>query len=538
MQETPPVNILVIDDNSTHLKIMRAVLNPLKQTIITAQSGEEGLECVKQEDFAVILLDVNLPGINGLQTATKIREIKRSQKTPIIFMTASETSEVQLFQGYNQGAVDFLIKPIPPYILKSKVSVFIDLYRQNHIINTQSTYIDEVNQDIQNKDLKLKEQAQLLELTKEAIMICDLEHNVQFWNQGSTQLYGWSKQEIVGKNWYQILKVKSNDSADNIKRNLVMNEAWKGEFLTVTKNNKAIITSHSWTLRTDYKGKPLGYFAISYDITETKKEQLEIRRSLEKEQEKGDLRQKFVDDSFSEIKNSLNLILGITQLIRLYKNKLNLEQLLNHIERIENYTKNTFNLIEDLLFIIRANSEEDDLLILVPVNLYKLCQNLVETLKFGMGRNHLISFMMVDELQPTITNIESEISPTSTQFREKSLIYLDEKIIWKMLNILLSNAIQYSKDKTHIELKLSYQEDQIVFIIQDEGIGIPTDDQPHIFEPFYRAKNTESIPGLGIGLHLVQTYVKLHHGSIIMESIPGQGTNFQVSLPRNLRPQF
>jgi two-component system, cell cycle sensor histidine kinase and response regulator CckA len=536
MNENNSVNILVVDDSLTHLKIVQAVLNPLKQNIITAISGEEAIKATEKNDFAVILLDVSLPGIDGFQTAAKIRENKRSQKTPIIFMTALETSDVKIFQGYNQGAVDFLIKPIPPYILKSKVSVFMEIYQQNNIINTQNTYIDKISENIQQQEIEIKQQATLLESTKEAIMICDLDHNIQFWNQGSTLLYGWKKHEILGKNWHEILKTKCNDSLEDIKKELILKDFWKGEFLLFTKKNKPIITSHSWTLRTDYKGKPIGYFSISADITDSKKEQLEVRRSLEKAQEKNFFREKFINDSFLEIKNSLNLILGITQLIRLYKNKLNMEQLFSHIERMENYTKNTSNLIEDLSFIIKSHSgKNQELLVLIPVNVYKVCQNLVETLKFGIGRNHLISFMIMDELQQTITNQEDSEGKTNKE-KEKSLIYLDEKIIWKMLNILLSNAIQYSKDKTRIDLKLTYQDDNIVFLIEDQGIGIPTEDQPYIFEPFYRGKNTDTIPGLGVGLHLVKTYVKLHKGNILMSSIPGQGSSFQITLPRNLKP--
>jgi len=534
MKDQQPVNILVVDDSRTHLKIVQAVLTPLKQTIITANSGEEAIECVKQEDFAVILLDVNLPEMNGFQTAAKMREIKRSQTTPIIFMTAMETSDVKLFQGYNQGAVDFLIKPIPPFILKSKVSVFIELYQQNNFITSQTTYIEQISENLQKQEVQIKDQSALLELIQEAIMICNLDHKVEFWNKGSNQLYGWRKNEIIGQNWYEILKAKSTEYLEEIKKKLILTETWDGEFLLTNKQNKSLITYHRWTLRTDQKGKPIGYFSISYDVTDKKREQLALRRNLEKEQEKNNFQKQFINDCFGEIKNTLNSISGTIQMVRLYKQKLNIEQLLNHIERIENYTKDTQELLEDLLFIIKAKDGEN-LLNLVPVNLYKICQNLVKSLKFGIGRNHLINFIADDEIQETIA---LQTSPTiiSSTSKDKTLMYLDEKMIWKMLNILLSNAIQYSKDQSYIELHLRYEEDQVIILVKDQGIGIPTEDQAYIFEPFYRAKNTDIITGLGIGLHLVQTYVKLHHGKIMMTSLAGQGTTFQITLPRNLTP--
>ena len=403
MQELQPVNILVVDDNRTFLKIVQVVLTPLKQNIVAAYSGEEAIECVEKYDFSVILLDVHLPKIDGFQTAAKIRQINRSKRTPIIFMTALEPDAVQLFQGYNQGAVDFLTKPIPPYILKSKVSVFIQIYQQSNLINNQNTYIDQINENIQEKEIKIKEQSLFLELNQESIIICNLDHKIKFWNQGAIKLYGWKENEILGKNLLKTLNIKCNESFEDIKKNLILNNFWKGEFLAITKDNQPIITYHSWTLRTDYKGKPIGYFSISYDITKIKKEQVELRHYVDTLKEKDKLSQSFIDGSFTEIKNSLNLVLGITQIIRLYKDKLNLEQIFNHFNKIEIYTKANYDLIEDLFFIRKYNDGED-LISLVPVNIYKLSQNLVETLQFGRGRNHKISFMVVDEFQPTVGN--------------------------------------------------------------------------------------------------------------------------------------
>lgn len=124
------VNILVVDDRRENLLAMEALLGMLGQNIVTAGSGEEALRQVLSTDFAVILLDVSMPTLDGFETAALIRERRRSRDTPIIFITAALKNEAQIFKGYAAGAVDYIIKPVVPDILRSKVLIFVDLARK------------------------------------------------------------------------------------------------------------------------------------------------------------------------------------------------------------------------------------------------------------------------------------------------------------------------------------------------------------------------------------------------------------------------
>ena len=124
--QTEPLNILLVDDLPEKLVVYQSILEELGQNLIMARSGEEALKLVLQHEFAVILLDVNMPGMDGFETATFIRNRKKSASTPIIFLTAF-TDEVQVAQGYASGAVDYLPTPVVPEILKAKVRVFIEL---------------------------------------------------------------------------------------------------------------------------------------------------------------------------------------------------------------------------------------------------------------------------------------------------------------------------------------------------------------------------------------------------------------------------
>jgi PleD family two-component response regulator len=130
MENEPRVNILLVDDQPANLLALEAVLESLGQNLVRAHSGEEALRHLIQMDFAVILLDVLMPGMNGFETAALIRERDRNSHMPIIFLTAGGKTETEMFRGYAVGAIDYLLKPIRPAVLRSKVSVLIDLHRR------------------------------------------------------------------------------------------------------------------------------------------------------------------------------------------------------------------------------------------------------------------------------------------------------------------------------------------------------------------------------------------------------------------------
>ena len=130
-EATPQAKILLVDDEPKSLFALQELLSGLGQNLMIAQSGEEALRLALKNDFAVILLDVRMPGIDGFETARLIRGRERSRLTPVIFLTAEADQMNQVFRGYEVGAVDYLQKPVIPEILKSKVSVFVDLHRKS-----------------------------------------------------------------------------------------------------------------------------------------------------------------------------------------------------------------------------------------------------------------------------------------------------------------------------------------------------------------------------------------------------------------------
>src|SRR5262245_30583685 len=137
MSEQSKINILVVDDLPEKLLVFESILEELHENVVTARSGEEALRCVLDQDFAVILLDVNMPGMDGLETASFIRTRKRCALTPIIFVTAY-AEDVLTARGYSLGAVDYILSPVMPEVLRTKIKVFVELFRMHDQVKRQA----------------------------------------------------------------------------------------------------------------------------------------------------------------------------------------------------------------------------------------------------------------------------------------------------------------------------------------------------------------------------------------------------------------
>jgi signal transduction histidine kinase len=141
--EADRVNILLVDDQPANLVALEAMLQGLGQNLVRAGSGREALKQLLAQDFAVILLDVKMPEMDGFETASLIRERDKSRDTPIIFLTAAERSQTQAVRGYSIGAVDYLVKPVVPEFVRSKVAVFVELAKKNALLERQAQQLRE-----------------------------------------------------------------------------------------------------------------------------------------------------------------------------------------------------------------------------------------------------------------------------------------------------------------------------------------------------------------------------------------------------------
>jgi signal transduction histidine kinase len=188
-QPQEKVKILLVDDNADNLISLEAALETLNEDLVSARSGTEALRYLLEHDFAAILLDVKMPDMDGFETAELIRSRKRSQHTPILFLTAYRNEE-HLFRGYDLGAVDFLFKPIVPEILRSKVAVFVELSRSAQRQRKQAAILAKA-------ELKFRS---LLEAAPDAMLITTAEGEIVLANSRADHIFGYSRQELLGQN--------------------------------------------------------------------------------------------------------------------------------------------------------------------------------------------------------------------------------------------------------------------------------------------------------------------------------------------------
>ncbi len=158
MSETEKVNILLVDDIPANLMALGVLLKNLDVNIVKATSGNEALSLMIENDFALALLDVQMPGMSGFETAEIMRESEETKNIPIIFVTAISSEQKHIFKGYDTGAVDYLFKPLDPDILKSKVKVFINLHKQKKTLENTALELKKAieNQKKANKALQLE----------------------------------------------------------------------------------------------------------------------------------------------------------------------------------------------------------------------------------------------------------------------------------------------------------------------------------------------------------------------------------------------
>jgi signal transduction histidine kinase len=176
MTEDRRVELLLVDDRQENLLALQAILEPLGQTLVLAHSGQEALKCVLKHDFACILLDVQMPDMNGFDTAQIIKSREKSRYIPIIFLSAINKEDSYVFKGYSMGAVDYVFKPFNPDVLRSKVAVFVDLYLKQQQIMEQAEMLAES----QRRELELEHRAELLEAeAKSAAQLAELNKQLK-----------------------------------------------------------------------------------------------------------------------------------------------------------------------------------------------------------------------------------------------------------------------------------------------------------------------------------------------------------------------
>lgn len=262
------------------------------------------------------------------------------------------------------------------------------------------------------------------------------------------------------------------------------------------------------------KGSELKVVGVMRDISDRKQAELDMRRALIRERELNQLKTRFIDIASHEFRTPLTSILGFTELLEQYSHKFDPEVHRNHLKRIKNAAQRLQALVDDVLSVSRVDAGNLNLE-LAPTNIETLCQDILQELEVVFNNTRFCRLSLAESLRG-----------------DRPLLPLvDAKIIRHILTNLLSNALKYSFPDEPVDLEIRCAKNHITFFVADQGIGIPAEDLLHLFEPFQRARNVGNIPGTGLGLHIVERYVDLHNGTIMVASTVNSGTQFRVNIP-------
>ena len=196
--EHEKVSILLVDDHPENLLALEALLSNLGQNLVRAESGIEALRLLLHHEFALILLDVDMPAINGFETAELIRQRDRSRHTPIIFLTAVNKTEQHVFKGYQLGAVDYLTKPFVPEVLRSKVIAFVELHKKTEEVKRQSKLLQQMNVELESEKNFI---STVLDTADSIIVVLDPEQKIVRASRAFERILGYSLEEVQGRHF-------------------------------------------------------------------------------------------------------------------------------------------------------------------------------------------------------------------------------------------------------------------------------------------------------------------------------------------------
>jgi CheY-like chemotaxis protein len=200
MESDKPVKILLVDDRSENLFSLEVIFSEENYLCVRANSGKEAINILSNdEDFAIILMDVQMPKMDGFETVELIRQNEKLQRIPIIFLTASMDSSVQIFKGYLAGAVDYLTKPFSPVILKAKVAVFVDLFKKNHELLEQAEEMKRLNKNVAIEKLLSKYTLSIIEAIHDPLFVINHEGIITDMNNASIKITeALSRNKLIG----------------------------------------------------------------------------------------------------------------------------------------------------------------------------------------------------------------------------------------------------------------------------------------------------------------------------------------------------
>ena len=486
------IKVLLIEDNPGDARLLQELLKEVTSVqfyIEQADCLSQGLQSLIEQTFDVILLDLSLPDSQDLETFVKLH--RQAMAVPIVVVTGLD-DETLAVRAVQMGAQDYLVK--------GKVSSDLLARSIRYAIERKRT------------EQQIREQAALLNIATDAILVRDLQSKILFWNQGAERLYGWKAEEALGQDASKLLYKSDSSQFQKAYRCLIAEGEWYGEIDQVTKAGKAVLVASRWTLMRDEDAKPKSILVVSTDITEKKQLEAQFLR-IQRMESIGTLASGIAHD----LNNILTPILATAQLlkIRLVQED---ERTQRMLEIVEVNTKRGAALIKQVLSFARG--VEGKQTILQIKHLIREIQQIAE-------ETFPRSIEVYNYTSPNLWTITGNVTQLHQVLMNLCVNARDAMPNGGKLSISAENfVVDENYARMNLDAKVgSY----IVVTLTDTGTGIPAEMVDRIFEPFFTTKEVGK--GTGLGLSTVIGIVKSHGGFINVTSVMGEGTEFKVFLP-------
>jgi hypothetical protein len=518
-------SVLLVDDDPANLTALRGILEPLGVRLVAARSGDEALARVLAQDFAVILLDVRMPGMSGIETAALIKQRRRSREIPIIFLSAFDRDASYIARGYREGAVDYLVKPYEPEILRSKVAVFVDLYEKGERIKQQEAL------------LRRQEREALTRASERRFRTLTDAMPLALWATGPSGAIAYANQrwsEYLGRDpdrgvpMWEIEPLHPDDR-DRVMATWEEASRTQEPFELQYRMRKLGDGAYRWHLSRavpehDAKGGVTGWIVTAIDIDDQRRAEEALGSLLASEQHArreaeaaSRLKDEFLTIVSHELRTPLTAILGWARVLRVEGRGVIDEG--RALETIERNAVAQVRLIEDLLDVSR----------IITGKLHIEVQR-VDVREIVLGA--------VDAIRPAAQAKGVAIEVDAGD--EPAGCHGDAGRLLQVCSNLLTNAVKFTPKGGRVAVRLARTEDALTLEVRDTGQGISPSFLPHVFERFRQADttSTRAHAGLGLGLALVRSLVELHGGAVRAESEgEGRGAVFTVTLPRAAAPR-
>ena len=499
--------ILVVDDVPANRVAMRKLLSSLDAEIVLAASGDDALSLVLDHDFAIALLDVQMPIMDGYELAELIRSLEKTKNLPIIFVTASYKGDRhRMMKGYDVGAVDYIEKPVDDVVLRSKVVVFLDLDRNRRRLEAEIIRHRQTEAALRAREHQFRTLAAMAPV---GIFQTDSSGRCTFANAHWCRLTGLSPEQALGSGWQTAIH------RDDLP---AVQHAWEeatltGQPFTLEYRYSTAAGPPNWVLGSaaplaDEQGHITGHIGTAMDISEHKTSEEKLHALVHELNLSNKELEQFAYVASHDLREPLRMVHTYVQLLeRRYASKLD-DDARRFIGFAKDGAKRIDRLILDLLEYSRVGRMSKTP---APVDLAAVLNDVLDNLVIAIEES----------------NADIQVTPGLP------VVMGDDSELQRLLQNLLGNALKYRAPERIPAIRIDWQRrpESLEITVQDNGIGIAPDSYERVFMLFHRLHSQDEYEGTGIGLALCKKIVEHHGGNIWVKSTVGEGSIFGFTLP-------